>query len=61
MQLRQENLGIDYLDRRDALINGVTLDDAKRVAGRLLDPAKMTTVMVGKPEGLNNPAAASKP
>jgi zinc protease len=61
MQLRQENLGIDYLDRRDALINGVTLDDAKRVAGRLLDPAKMTTVMVGKPEGLSNPAAASKP
>jgi zinc protease len=53
MQLRTQDLGIDYLDRRDALINGVTLDDAKRVSQRLLDPSKLTTVMVGKPQGLD--------
>jgi zinc protease len=53
MQLRTQDLGIDYLDRRDALINGVTLDDAKHVCERLLDPAKLTTVMVGKPQGLD--------
>jgi zinc protease len=51
-QLRTQELGIDYLDRRDALINGVTLEDAKRVSARLLDPAKLTTVMVGMPQGL---------
>jgi zinc protease len=57
MQLRVNDLGIDYLDRRDALIDGVTLDDAKRVAARLLDPAKLTVVMVGQPEGFDKPAA----
>jgi zinc protease len=53
MQLRVQDLGIDYLDRRNALINAVTLDDAKRVSERLLDPAKLTTVMVGKPGGFD--------
>ena len=53
MQLRVQDLGIDYLDRRDALINAVTLDDAKRVSARLLDPAKLTTIIVGKPQGLD--------
>jgi zinc protease len=58
MQLRTQDLGIDYLDRRDALINGVTLDEANKVAARLLDPAKLTTVMVGMPQGL--PPTATK-
>jgi len=53
MQLRTQDLGIDYLDRRTALINGVSLDDAKRVSARLLDPANLTTVMVGKPQGFD--------
>jgi zinc protease len=60
MQLRTQDLGIDYLDRRDALINGVTLDDAKRVSARLLDPARLTTVMVGMPEGLDTASAPAK-
>jgi zinc protease len=30
----------------------VTLEDAKRVARRLLDPKQLTIVVVGKPEGL---------
>jgi zinc protease len=58
MQLRVQDLGIDYLDRRDALINGVTLEDAKRVCARLLDPAKLTTIMVGQPQGLDSAPAA---
>ncbi len=53
MQLRVQDLGIDYLDRRTGLINAVTLNDAKRVSARLLDPANLTTVMVGKPEGFD--------
>ena len=28
-------------------------DDAKRVSARLLDPANLTTVMVGKPQGFD--------
>jgi zinc protease len=50
--LQRDHLGIDYLERRDALINGVTLEDAKRVARRLFDPDKLGFVVVGSPEGL---------
>jgi zinc protease len=52
LQVRRDNLGIDYLSRRDALINAVTLDDVKRVAGRLLAPEKLLTVVVGQPESV---------
>ncbi|HEX6980829.1 MAG TPA: pitrilysin family protein [Alphaproteobacteria bacterium] len=50
--IQYDNLGIDYIDRRDALINAVTIDDVRRVAGQLLDPARMLTVIVGDPAGL---------
>ena len=38
ISIQFDHLGIDYLDKRDALINKVTLADAKRVAARLLSP-----------------------
>jgi zinc protease len=47
-----EGLGIDYFDRRNAIIDAVTTEDIARVAQRLLDPDLMTTVIVGDPEGL---------
>ena len=50
MQLN--HLGIDYLDRRNALIEAVTLDDARRVATRLYDADKLTVIVVGRPEGV---------
>ncbi|MBI1273365.1 MAG: insulinase family protein [Alphaproteobacteria bacterium] len=46
--VQQDKLGIDYLDRRAGLVNAVTLNDIKRVAARLLDPAKLTLVVVGE-------------
>jgi zinc protease len=52
VQVQRDRLGIDYLDRRDALIDGVTLEDAKRVARRLLDPDALTFVVVGNPPEL---------
>lgn len=41
--IQMDNLGIDYIDRRAALIEGVTLDQARDAARRLLtaDPAVM--------------------
>ncbi|MEE8455657.1 MAG: pitrilysin family protein [Limibaculum sp.] len=50
--MQKENLGIDYLERRNGLIEAVTVDDVKRVAARLLKPANLSIVVVGKPEGL---------
>jgi zinc protease len=51
VQLQLDGLGIDYFTRRPQMINAVTLDDAKRVAKRLLDGGLLVTV-VGRPEGL---------
>jgi zinc protease len=47
-----DNLGIDYLKRRNDLINVVTVSDIQRVARRLLKPDALTVVMVGKPKGI---------
>jgi zinc protease len=51
--IQMDNLGIDYIDRRNKLIGAVTLDDVKRVAKKLLDPAALFFVVVGEPEGLS--------
>jgi zinc protease len=50
--IQRDSLGIDYLERRKTLIESVTLDDAKRVAHRLLDPDKLSFVVVGSPDKL---------
>jgi len=50
--LQFHNLGIDYLDRRAALIDAVTRRDIARVSKRLLDPAKLIVTVVGDPQGI---------
>jgi zinc protease len=49
VQLQLDKLGIDYPERRGALIDAVTIADAKRVAKRLLD-AKQLIAVVGRAE-----------
>jgi zinc protease len=51
VQLQLDDIGIDYFTRRPALIEAVTLSDARRVAKRLLDGGLLVTV-VGRPAGL---------
>ena len=46
------DLGIDYINRRNDLIEAVTIEDARRVAKRLYDPSQLTVVVVGRPEGV---------
>lgn len=48
VQLQVDELGIDYWDRRNGLIDAVSLVDVRRVAKRLLDGGVLTTV-VGRP------------
>ncbi len=50
--IQLDHLGIDYLAKRDALIEKVTLADAKRVAKRVLDPDNLFFVVVGSPPSL---------
>lgn len=52
--LQIDRLGIDYLARRNALINAVTVADIQRVAKRLLRPEALTIVLVGRPEGITS-------
>ena len=50
--IQLEDLGIDYIDKRNGYIEAVTLEDAQRVAARLYDPESLSVVVVGQPEGL---------
>src|SRR3546814_10410064 len=50
--MQRYDLGLEHLDRRSSLTEAVTLEDARRVAKRLLDPAALTSVVVGPREGV---------
>ena len=51
--IQMDKLGIDYMDRRNSLIEAVTREDVNRVAARLLAPDGLTMVVVGAPEGVS--------
>jgi zinc protease len=53
VSMQLDNLGIDYIDKRPALIDAVTLEDTKRMAKRLLEPGMLVTV-VGRPQGVTS-------
>jgi zinc protease len=51
VQMQIDNLGIDYIERRSALIDAVTPADARRVAQRLLGGGLLFAI-VGQPNGV---------
>jgi zinc protease len=61
MGVRQRNRGVDYFDRRNGLIDAVTLDQVNRVAKTYLDPARFSYFVVGQPQGLPAVAPVSTP
>ena len=50
--IQLENLGKDYPDTRNDLVNAVSRDDIERVAKELLATEKMMIAVVGEPENL---------
>lgn len=52
IRLQLDDLPPDYLDRRNGLIDALSIDDVRRVARRLFGDPKMLVVVVGKPEGM---------
>jgi len=52
LYLWMEDLGIDYVDRRNAEIEAVTLEDLKRVAKRLFEGHELIVTIVGRPRGI---------
>ncbi len=47
LAVQRDDLGLDYLDNRNSLVEAVTVEDAKRVARELYDPNALTVVIVG--------------
>lgn len=52
LAIQQEDLGIDYVNKRNDIIRAVTVGDIKRVAGRMLKPDNLIVAVAGQPEGL---------
>ncbi len=51
LQIQLDDLGIDYIDKRNGLMDAVTIEDARRAAKRLAQGGMLVTV-VGQPKGL---------
>jgi zinc protease len=52
VSIQVDDLGIDYLEKRNGYIEAVTLEDVRRVAARLYHPDRLLVVVVGDPTGL---------
>ncbi len=50
LEIQMENLGIDYIDRRNALVEAVSIADVRRVANRFLKDAGLLVTLVGRPK-----------
>jgi zinc protease len=53
LQIQLDDLGIDFIHRRNDLVAAVTIADIRRVAARLLHE-KMLTTAAGRPTGLSS-------
>ena len=51
--MQSDDMPVDYITNRNSYVEAVTLDDVRRVAARLLDPAALHFVVVGQPQGLS--------
>ena len=53
MGVRLDELPVDFFDKRNAMVEAVTLEDVNRVAAEYLNPENFTFVVVGEPQGLD--------
>jgi len=59
--IQMEDLGIDYIAKRNSLVDAVLLADVKRVAATLLKPGNLIITVVGQPVGLAPEGKAAVP
>jgi zinc protease len=59
LQYQLDRLPIDYIEKRNAIIDAVTLDDAKKAARRLWGQGLLTVVVGRPPQAAAQPAAAT--
>ena len=61
LEIQIEDLGIDYIDRRNDLIRAVTAEDVRRAATRFLTDARLFVTLVGRPDPAPAPARPAAP
>jgi zinc protease len=61
LQYQLDRLPIDYLEKRSAIVDAVTLEDAKKVARRLWGQGLLTVIVGRAPQAAAQPAAAPAP
>ena len=49
--IQMDDLGIDYIDKRNAMVEAVTLDKIRKVARQLIKPDDLIITIVGDPKG----------
>ena len=54
MGIRLDGLPVDFFDKRNAMVEAVTLEDVNRVAKEYLQPERFTFIVVGQPQGLED-------
>jgi len=57
--IQMEDLGLDYVVKRNDMIEAVTLKDLKRIAKELIKPGNLIVTVVGKPVGVKSIPAGS--
>jgi zinc protease len=58
LQYQLDRLPIDYIEKRNAIVDAVTLDDAKRAARRLWGHGLLTVIVGREPQAAAQPATA---
>ena len=58
LQYQLDKLPIDYIEKRNAIVDAVTLDDAKRVAKKLWGNGLLTVIVGRAPQAAAQPASA---
>jgi len=53
MSMQMDGYPLDHLETRNDKVEAVTLEDARRAARRMYDPAELSVVVVGKPSGVH--------
>ena len=61
LQYQLDKLPIDYIEKRNAIVDAVTLDDAKKAAQRLWGQGLLTVIVGRAPQAAAQPAAATPP
>jgi len=61
LQYQLDGLPIDYIEKRNAIVDAVTLEDAKRASRRLWGQGLLTVVVGRAPQAAAQPVAATPP